>query len=310
MLTRRQLLGSITVLGTNVFIPFPSVALQEGEPSRTAQGAALLRAAHQLLETPLVFDDPLALRILGPQRRRLLESDLDRYREPGSRALRAFIVVRSRFAEDELARSVSQGTRQYLVLGAGLDTFAYRNPHGESLRVFEVDHPTTQDWKRRRLQDQGIDVPRSLSFVAVDFEKDSLADRLRSSGFRRDTPVFISWLGVTVYLTREAVMQTLGFVARECAPGSRIVFDFAVPDGLLGEAERNRRDELSGRVAKLGEPWISYFDPQALAGDLLAVGFTGAVSLAASALNERYFVGRADGFRVHGSSGRIMSAYT
>jgi methyltransferase (TIGR00027 family) len=293
-------------VAAGTLIPATAVALQEGEPSRTAQSTALQRAAHQILDRPLVFEDPLALRIIGPGRRRRLEATLARHRRPGARARRAFIVTRSRCAEDELAGAVSQGTRQYVVLGAGLDTFAYRNPHAASLRVFEVDHPVTQGWKRSQLEEQGIDVPGSLSFVGVDFEKDSLSDRLQQAGFDRTAPAFVSRLGVTMYLEREAVMQTLRFVAR--TRGSRIVFDFSLPDELLSEAERARRDKRAKRVAALGEPWISRFDPASLARDLLAMGFSTAVPLGGPELNARYFSARTDGLRIAGSSGWIMTA--
>ena len=307
MLNRRQFLGSIAAAGLGSFWPLGAIALQVGKPSRTAQGTALQRAAHQLLERPLVFDDPVALRILGAQRVKWLALNLDRYQTLRSRAMRAFLVTRSRYAEDELARVYQQGTRQYIVLGAGLDTFAYRNPHGKRLRVFEVDHPSTQAWKRARLRNQGIELPRSLSFVPVDFEKDSLANRLRRAGFRRNAPVFISWLGVTMYLTRDAVMQTLRFVAGSCARGSEIVFDFSLPDEALGEAARTLRAQRAERVARIGEPWISYFDPASLAKDLTAMGFSQASSFGSNEANERYFANRTDGFSVRGS-GRIMTA--
>ena len=307
MVNRRRLLGSMAAVGLASFCPLGAIALEAGEPSRTAQGAALHRAAHQLLERPLVFDDPLALRILGAQRVRWLALNLARYQTLGSRAMRAFLVARSRYAEDELARVYQQGTRQYIVLGAGLDTFAYRNPHGKRLRVFEVDHPSTQAWKRAQLHDQGIELPRSLSFVPVDFEKESLANCLRRAGFRRNAPVFISWLGVTMYLTRDAVMQTLRFVAGWCARRSEIVFDFSLPDEALGEAERMFRTKRAKRVAKIGEPWISRFDPASLVKELTAMGFSQANSFGSKELNERYFANRADGFSVRGS-GRIMTA--
>jgi methyltransferase (TIGR00027 family) len=308
MVNRRRFLGSLAALGLGPFCPLGAIALEAGEPSRTAQGAALHRAAHQLLERPLVFDDPLALQILGGQRVRWLANNLARYQTRSSRAMRAFLVTRSRYAEDELARVHQRGTRQYIVLGAGLDTFAYRNPYGKQLRVFEVDHPTTQKWKRVQLQDQGIELPRALNLVPVDFEKDSLADCLRRAGFRRNDPVFISWLGVTMYLTREAVMQTLGFVADSCAAGSEIVFDFSVPDDLLGEVERTLRAERAKQVAKIGEPWISHFEPASLVKELTAIGFSRASSLGAQEANQRYFADREDGFSVRGS-GQIMTAY-
>jgi len=308
MVTRRHFLGSVAALGTNVVVHPGAVALQDGEPSRTAQSAALHRAAHQILDVPHVLDDALALTIIGPERRRLLEASLALRQQAGSRAMRAFIVARSRYAEDELALAVPQGTRQYIVLGAGLDTFAYRNPHGESVRVLEVDHPSTQAWKRKQLAEQGIAVPSSLGFVAVDFEKDLLAYRLQQAGFDSTAPAFVSWLGVTMYLGREAVMQTLQLVARTCARGSRIVFDFSLPDEMLPVAQKARRDERARKVASLGEPWISHFAPGPLADDLLAMGFRTAELAGAPELNERYFSSRADGLRVMGSSARIVNA--
>jgi methyltransferase (TIGR00027 family) len=306
MVTRRHFLGSAAALGTSVLMPTGALALQEGEPSRTALGAALHRAAHQLLDRPLVLEDPLALRIIGPEDQRRLEATLGWRRQPGSRATRAFIVARSRLAEDELAAAPE--TSQYVVLGAGLDTFACRNPRGGSLRVFEVDHPSTQDWKRKRLQEAGIDVPGSVRFVGVDFEKDRLAERLQSAGFDAAAPALVSWLGVTMYLRREAVMETLRFVARTCARGSRIVFDFSLHAFLLGETERMRREERARKVAEFGEPWLSTFAPTPLTRDLLAMGFSTAVAISPRELNARYFRDRYDGLRVMGSSGRIMTA--
>jgi len=304
---RRQMLTSLAALGATGLIPDRALALEPGAPSRTAQGAALYRAAHQILERPLVFDDPVALRILGAERVKQLALNLDRLQTPGERAMRAFLVMRSRYAEDQLARVHSGGTAQYLVLGAGLDTFAYRNPYGTRLRVFEIDDPSTQAWKRARLADQGIELPRTLTFVPVDFEKDSLDDHLRRAGFKRNAPVFISWLGVTMYLTQDAVMQTLQFVARSCARGSEIVFDFSLPDEALGEIERAARARRAKVVASLGEPWISYFDPAMLSKQLIALGFAQTNDLGAREANQRYFANRTDGFSVRGSA-RIMTA--
>src|SRR6185436_10266000 len=189
MLSRRRFLSGVALSGLAAFSSRSAFALAPGEPSRTARGAALQRAALQLLETPPVFEDPLALRIFGAEGVAWLGRNLDRYRTNSSRFMRAFLVMRSRYAEDELARAVAGGVQQYVVLGAGLDTFAYRNPH-RNLRVFEVDHPSTQAWKRRRLQEQSIELPHSLTFAPVDFETQTLADGLRSAGFRADRPAF------------------------------------------------------------------------------------------------------------------------
>ncbi len=309
MVNRREMLGTIAAAGATALWPQSAQAMAAGEPSRTALGAALHRAAHQLLERPLVFPDALALKVLGHDRRALLRSYFGRQKKSGSRGMRAFIVMRSRYAEDRLADAVARGTRQYIVLGAGLDTFAYRNPFAERLHVLEVDHPATQDWKRKRLDEQGIALPSSLTFVPVDFEKDSLGACLDRAGFDRTAPVCISWLGVTIYLTQQAVFETLRFVALSCAPGSEITFDFAVPDAELTERERSLRNAGAARVAEAGEPWISYFNPAELATNLRRIGFARAVSLDSEALNARYFSERLDGFRVTGS-GHMMTAGT
>jgi methyltransferase (TIGR00027 family) len=302
---RRRFLSSIPALGLAP-IPVSRAYALAGEPSRTAQSTAAHRAAHQLLDWPRVFDDSVATKILGAARAKWIESNLKQFETPGSRAMRAFLVTRARDAEDELARAHEDGTRQYMILGAGLDTFAYRNAlHG--LRVFEVDHPASQAWKRAQLRDTGIALPASLRFVSVDFERDSLAGRLHSAGFRYDEPVFISWLGVTMYLTEEAVMQTLRFVASSCAPGSEIVFDFSLPDHALTAAERTSRAARAKRVAAIGEPWISYFDAAALEDELDAMGFSEASSFGAAEANARYFRNRTDAFRFRGSA-RIMTA--
>ena len=303
MFSRRDFLGWSLAAGS---LPWRNAfALQPGEPSRTARGAALQRAAHQLLETPPVFDDPLALRIFGAQGVAQLARNLDRYRTAGSRSMRAFLVMRSRYAEDELARAYAGGIRQYVVLGAGLDTFAYRNPH-RGLRVFEVDHPSTQAWKRAKLKEQSIAVPRSLSFAPVDFESQTLAGGLQAAGFRADRPAFFSWLGVVVYLSKPAVNDTLRTIASG-ARGSQVVFDFAPPSAELGEPERRSRERAAARVAKSGEPWISYYEPKLLVDELRTGGFSLARYLGAEEMNQRYFSNRADGFRLQGS-GRMMAA--
>jgi methyltransferase (TIGR00027 family) len=303
MLTRRRFLGSTALLSGLIFSE-SATALVAGEPSRTARGAALQRAAHQLLEIPRVFDDPLALRIFGAEGVRWLGANLDRYRTNGSRAMRAFLAMRSRYAEDQLAQAVARGVTQYVVLGAGLDTFAYRNPY-RRLRVFEVDHPSTQAWKRSRLQEQSIDIPRSLTFAPVDFETQTLASGLKAAGFRDDRPAFFSWLGVTIYLSKEAVAGTLRTIAG--VKGNQVVFDFAPPSNAISEQERAGRDRSAASVARAGEPWINFYDPVPLADEMRAAGYSTARPLGSDAMNERYFSNRTDGFRLYGS-GHIMTA--
>jgi len=279
-------------------------ALQAGEPSRTARSTAMQRAAHQLLETPAIFDDPVALRIFGAQGVAWLGRNLDYYRTGGARAMRAFLVMRSRYAEDQLALAVARGVTQYVVLGAGLDTFAYRNPH-RRLQVFEVDHPSTQAWKRGRLKEQAIDIPRSVTYAPVDFETQTLADGLKAARFRADRPAFFSWLGVTAYLSKEAVAGTLRTIAG--VKGSQVVFDFAPPSTAISEQERASRERLAAQVAKAGEPWINFYSPGPLAEELRASGYSAARALGSDEMNELYFRNRTDGFRLYGS-GQIMTA--
>src|SRR5271157_5753507 len=184
--------------------------MQPEEPSRTALGAAAHRAVHQVLERGRIFADPLAVRILGADAETAVR---DAENNPSRRMLRLFIAVRTRFAEDALTEAVAHGVRQLVVLGAGLDTYAYRGALRDRLRVFEVDHPATQAWKRQRLAAAAIPLPATLRFAPVDFERETLADGLAAPGFDPAQQTFFTWLGVVPYLTGEAVWSPLGFVA-------------------------------------------------------------------------------------------------
>jgi len=280
--------------------------MQEGKFSKTAHRVAIRRAAHQLLDQPKVLDDPLALRIIGTEAADDLRSNPKEH-HAFSRAFRAFMAARSRYAEDELARAVAYGVTQYVVLGAGLDTFAYRNPH-PGLRVFEVDHPSTQAWKREQLQAAHIPTPPSLNFVPIDFEKQTLADGLEHSGLDIRSPAFFSWLGVTPYLTYEACMTTLSFIA-SMLPGSGVVFDFAVDPALLNPGQRQALHALSKRVAAAGEPFQLFFDPGKLQDELKSLGFGRTELLQGKQINARYFNNRSDGLLVRGSLGHLMSSW-
>jgi methyltransferase (TIGR00027 family) len=280
--------------------------MQEGKFSRTARRVAIRRAAHQLLDHPRVLDDPLALRIIGSEAAEELRSNPKEH-HAFSRAFRAFMAARSRYAEDELACAVARGVRQYVVLGAGLDTFAYRNPHA-GLRVFEVDHLATQAWKREQLEAAGIAIPAALTFVPVDFERQTLAEGLGQSGFDSSAAAFFSWLGVTPYLTRDACMTTLSFIAGMPA-GSGVVFDFAVDPALLNAGQRQALDALSERVARYGEPFQLFFDPGKLRDELKSLGFHRTEFLQGKEINARYFNDRKDGLLVRGGLGHLMGAW-
>ncbi len=281
----------------------------EARPSRTALRVAVRRAAHQSLEDPPVFPDPLALAILGPEGAAWVAEEKARRDHPAGMALRAFLAARSRYAEDELARAVEAGVRQYVLLGAGLETFAYRSPHAAAgLRVFEVDFPSTQQWKRELLERAGIVAPDTATFVPMDFEHQTLASGLRAAGFHAEEPAFFACLGVVPYLTDEAFTSTLEFVA-SLPHGSGIVFDYAVARSSLNLMEKLVLDALSKRVAAAGEPFQLFFEPETLARRLRLLGLGRSEDLGRDELNERYFLNRVDGFRVRGGLGRIAGAW-
>jgi methyltransferase (TIGR00027 family) len=273
--------------------------------SKTALRVALRRAAHQLHDSPLVFDDPVAVPILGAAYVEELSRTPLRADRPFSTALRAFIVARSRYAEDHLARAVEAGVRQYVLLGAGLDTFAYRNPYPQ-LRVFEVDHPATQQWKRELLQSSRIATPETTNYAPVDFESQSLAGQLHEAGFDAHAPAFFAWLGVVPYLTLQAFRATLGFISAQ-PTGSGLVLDYSQPRAVLPPLEQLAHDSLSSRVEQAGEPFQLFFTPPEIAAELSL--FRNLEDLGAPEINARYFAGRADHLAVRGSAGRLLSAW-
>ncbi|CAN5399306.1 hypothetical protein BH10ACI4_BH10ACI4_12310 [soil metagenome] len=280
--------------------------VQESRPSRTALRVALRRAAHQLYDAPpLVLDDPIAVPILGKQYAEELHKTATKLEKPFSVALRAFLVARSRYAEDTLARAISDGVTQYVLLGAGLDTFAYRNPH-PNLRVFEIDHPATQQWKRELLQTNAIAIPSTLTYTPVDFEAQSLSSQLLNTGFDPAAPTVFAWLGVVPYLTLAAFRATLAFIAQSPA-GSALILDYAQPRHALPYFEQLARDSLSARVALAGEPFQLFFTPEEMAAELAA--FRRIENLGTAEINARFFANRSDDFKARGSSGRILSAH-
>ncbi|HTZ73811.1 MAG TPA: class I SAM-dependent methyltransferase [Candidatus Aquilonibacter sp.] len=282
--------------------------MESSRPSRTAHRVAIRRAAHQVLDDPKVLDDPIAVPILDPESRANLTHEPVFMPEVAAKFMRAFMVVRSRFAEDELARAIARGATQYVILGAGLDTFAYRNPYpGSALHVFEVDHPATQLWKRERLAAGGIAVPPSLTFAPIDFEHCTLAEGLHDAGFEPRKITFFSWLGVIMYLTREAAISTLQFIA-STPPGGGVVFDYALARESLNLFQKLALDRLMRRVEAAGEPFRLFFDPAELACELPSLGFAGVEDLGVAEINARYFANRADGLRVGGGLGRLISA--
>jgi methyltransferase (TIGR00027 family) len=263
--------------------------MQTGEPSRTAWAAAYHRAAHQVLEQGRIFADPLALRILDRDAA-AIEREADE--RASGRRMRIFIAARTRFAEDALAAAYERGVRQLVVLGAGLDTYAYRGALRDRLRIWEVDHPATQAWKRRRLAAAGIPLPASLAFAPIDFERETLAEGLAAAGFDAREQSFFTWLGVVPYLTEEAIWSTLGFIA-SLPHGAHVVFDYADPPETLSPEMRIAHERRAARVAEAGEAFRSYFESENLRARLMDCGFREVEDLGPPQIAARYFPNRA-----------------
>jgi methyltransferase (TIGR00027 family) len=259
--------------------------MQPGQPSLTALGAARLRAAHQVLDNASILIDPLAARILGTD----IQVSLDHARAhvSGPR-LRWFIAARSRIAEEALTEAVNAGATQLVVLGAGLDTLAYRTPLAGRLRIFEVDYPATQTRKREMLAAAAIAVPETLTYVGVDFERQTLAEALEAAGFAVAERSFFSWLGVVPYLTEQAVFSTLRYIAH-LKGGADVVFDYVNPAASVPPAGRAVHQALAAQVAAAGETMQSYFDTAALCARMRAAGFRYVDDIAPDRIAARFF---------------------
>jgi methyltransferase (TIGR00027 family) len=284
--------------------------MKQDKPSHTAQHMALIRAAHQVLDKPLVMADPIALRLVGTDGLAEINAGGMKFNTRITRHLRAFAVARGRIVEDELALAVAKGVRQFVVLGAGFDTFAYRNPYvDKGVKVFEVDHPNTQALKRQKLFDAQIIVPESLTFVPVNFEKDELGTKLNDAGFQSSQASLFSWLGVSMYLPQVAIEQILRYVQTQAAPGSTIIFDYIAPLSSAPLLTQMRLRVLAGLLALKGEPWRTYFAPLELAALLKSIGFRESENMGYAAINAQFFNDRYDELKV-GGPGNVMIART
>jgi methyltransferase (TIGR00027 family) len=266
------------------------------EPTRkasgTAYGVAMLRAAHQIVDdAPPILADPVIARLLGPDTEARIRGEFDRLQSPAARGLRSHIALRARFTEDELAAAVPRGVNQYVVLGAGLDTFAYRQPEwAGGLEIIEVDHPASQAAKREALPRAEIAIPANVRYADIDFERETLASGLARCGVSRARLTFFSWLGVTMYLTRDAIDAVLATIAT-FPRGSEVVLTFAQPraedDGDGGR--------LAATAAAIGEPWLSYFEPAEMAAMLSRHGFSALQFPTRDEVVARYYADRRDG---------------
>ena len=290
--------------------------MDEGRVSRTALMTTFFRAYHYAHASPRIVEDSLAGALLTTEEYEIIEGALfkgfaQRHPErvqPGTdrailigHAMRdlpavSIVLARARYAEDKLAEAMRNGIEQYVVIGAGLDTFALRRPDlRERLRVLEIDYPATQAFKRRRLQEAGIAVPPNLHFGPADLEKESIAEVLSRLSYDWMKPALFSWLGVTMYLTGDAVMETLRSLGDSIVAGSHLVFDYVDRSIFAPENRSPASSRVIEFVKRQGEPLISGFDPSTLGANLIPVGFRLRENLGPADLEERYFKERADG---------------
>ena len=288
--------------------------MKTGHASQTALRVAIRRAAHQLVDHPPVLNDPIALPLLGSGYQR----DLERAMHRVARDFRGFMAARTRYVEDQLAEAVANAIAQsvnpqsvipqYVILGAGLDTFAYRNPF-PSLHVFEVDFPATQAWKKTKLAEAGIALPAHLHFVPLDLERKNLTEALAEAGFDLRRPAFFSWVGMVPYLTIDAFRATLATVG-ELPHGSGITFDYVDSPETLTQPRRKVFHGLAKRLAAAGEPLRLFLSPQQLQHELTSAGFNRIEQVGIERLNELYFDNRTDGLRLSPSGvGTLVSAW-
>lgn len=269
--------------------------MKQSEPFRSGGVPAVMRAIHQTADdAPKILEDAIAPRLIGtaPESDEWLRYLLS---QPFAKMLRSGFLLRNRYAEDSLAEAVTRDLQQYVILGAGLDTFAYRQPRwASSLCIYEIDLPASQRWKCDRLATAGLPIASNVRFVPVDFEKISLADALQAADFDFGRQTFCSWLGVTQYLTAAAIDGTLEFVL-SLPRGSEIVFSFILPWPAAPASEVEALVTAARKTAEVGEPWLSTFRPDDLKEHLREMGFSDVIHLTPEEAQERYFKNRRDG---------------
>jgi len=277
-------------------------------PDSTAVRVALWRALHVEIDSlPHVFEDTVGLKIVSPDEEWRSRPDMS----PFTRPFRASIVGRARFIEDLVEERAAQGVEQYVILGAGLDTFAQRRPElARRLRVFEIDQPGPQTWKRQRLVELGFGIPSFLRFVPVDFETgDIWWEQLATSGFEFDQPAVVASTGVSMYLTTDAIMTTLRHIAT-LAPGSTLAMSFMLPIELADPELRPAFERAAAGARANGTPFISFFTPPEMLALAREAGFKEVRHIAAADLAQRYFANRTDGLRPPDNAEELLVATT
>lgn len=291
--------------------------MKETEVSATAIGAALMRAAHLIVDgEPKIFRDDYAMRFGGFASEADFRAYLDKSTRETSarmgedqaqhlfRSVRSSVTSRARYTEDALADAMTRGISRFVVLGAGLDSFAWRHPElADRLEIYEVDHPASQEWKQQRLRELNLEMPRNLHFIPIDFEKQTLLEGLRAGGLPANKPAFFSWLGVTLYLTRDTVLNTLKQIA-SLGAGTEICFTFRV---IPQEKDQKIASEIASSAASVSEPFLSSFEPQELKARLQELGYSKITHFSHEDANAAYFARRTDGLKALSSSNIMLA---
>lgn len=267
-----------------------------GQPSQTLLGSAISRGRHQLFDSPLILNDPVVLELVPEAKEPDILAELGNPSEPVPTLLRGLMAMRSRFAEDRLAQAAARGIVQYVIVGAGLDTFPWRQPaFAADLRIFAVDHPASLSWVQRRLRDRGLGRPANLVHVPADLEQQALGEQLKACGFDPDAPTFCSVLGVLHYLDPDAVDALLRFAAGLVA-ASEIVLSFIADEPLAGD-DRDALAQSLARMDRLKEPWKYRRKPADVLDHLTRLGFADVFHLTPELAQQRYFANRNDRLR-------------
>jgi len=285
---------------------------KQKQKSSTAEATAAMRAAHYLYHQPLVLDDPYAIHLTSPALRLVCQNRIfgwllgRKFISESLRPIVAQVVSRAKYAEERLEQSVSRGISQYVIIGAGFDSFCLRRPDfSASLHIYELDHPATHQIKQKRILEILDSTPEGVEFLAVDLEKQTVADALSGSTFLKHERAFFSWLGTVPYLSKDAVFTLLDDLATFAAQGSEIVFDYSIPPSMWALEDRQALLRVSRIIERRGEALKSFFEPDAFQDEISHLGYQIIENISPDELNNKYFLNRTDGLMTHSAAYNI-----
>jgi len=288
--------------------------MKHKQRNSTAEAVAAMRAAHLLHHQPVVFNDPYALQLTSPALRRVCQNRFfgwllrRKFISESLRPITAQVLSRAKYAEEKLEQAVSKGISQYVIISAGLDSFCLRRPDfSAGLQIYEIDHPATQQIKQKRLMEILDFSPKGVEFLAVDLEKQTIANALSTSSFSKNEKAFFSWLGTIPYLSEDAVFTTLRELASFAARGSEIVFDYAIPTYLCNPEELQALDRIMRIIERRGEPIKSFFKPDTFPDELSRIGYHIFENQSPTEQNRRYFLDRSDDLATHSMAYNIYA---